>query len=77
MNGIVGADGRHYINYINQPNHHVLINGSTSSGKTVTMLAFVARASLVNGLKFLMIDWNGENEEWAKKHERRDMESSR
>ncbi len=62
----VGAEQAYYIDYLHQPNHHVLINGSTSSGKTVTMLSFVARTSLVNGLNFLMIDWNGENEEWAK-----------
>ncbi len=62
----VGADGFHYINYIEEPNHHVLINGSTSSGKTATLLALAGRASLANGLNFLMLDWSGENEEWAK-----------
>ena len=62
----VGADAVHCINYTKQPNHHILINGSTSSGKTVTMLTVAARASLTNNINFLMIDWNGENEEWAK-----------
>ena len=62
---IVGIDGKHYIDYLGQPNHHVLINGSTQSGKTQTLLAFLGRAS-INGLKFLMVDWHGENEEWAK-----------
>ena len=62
----VGADAVHSINYAKQPNHHILINGSTSSGKTVTMLTVAARASLSNNINFLMIDWNGENEEWAK-----------
>lgn len=33
----VGTDEYHYIDYMGQPNHHVLINGSTSSGKTATM----------------------------------------
>jgi len=62
----VGTDSVHRINYAKQPNHHILINGSTSSGKTATMLTVVARASLTSGVNFLMIDWNGENEEWAK-----------
>lgn len=63
----VGRDNRHYIDYLHEPNHHVLINGSTSSGKTTTLLTFTARASLANGINFLMIDWNGENVEWAKR----------
>ena len=62
----VGADAVHRIDYAGQPNHHILINGSTSSGKTVTMLAMAARASIANGINFLIIDWNGENEGWAR-----------
>jgi hypothetical protein len=62
----VGIDSIHHIDYTRQPNHHILINGSTSSGKTITMLTVAARASLANNVNFLMIDWNGENEEWAK-----------
>jgi hypothetical protein len=62
----VGVDSIRRINYAKEPNHHILINGSTSSGKTVTMLTVAARASLANNINFLMIDWNGENEEWAK-----------
>lgn len=62
----VGTDSVHHINYTKQPNHHILINGSTSSGKTITMLTVAARASLVNNVNFLMIDWNGENEGWSK-----------
>ena len=62
----VSTDSAHYLDYAKQPNHHILINGSTSSGKTMTMLTVVARASLANNINFLMIDWNGENEEWAK-----------
>ncbi len=62
----VGTDSVHTIDYAKQPNHHILINGSTSSGKTITMLTVAARASLANNVNFLMIDWNGENEEWAK-----------
>ena len=63
----VGSEKVHRIDYSGQPNHHVLINGSTSSGKTVTMLTLAARASLQDRINFLMIDWNGENEAWAKK----------
>ena len=63
----VGIDGKHHIDYMGQPNHHVLINGSTTSGKTATMLTFIARASITNSTKFLMLDWAGENEEWAEK----------
>lgn len=62
----VGTDSVRNLNYARQPNHHILINGSTSSGKTVTMLTVAARASLENGMNFLMIDWNGENEALAK-----------
>ncbi len=62
----VGMDCAHSINYAKQPNHHILINGSTSSGKTATMLAVAARASMSNSINFMMIDWNGENEEWGK-----------
>lgn len=61
----VGSSGELFIDYLGEPNHHILINGSTSSGKTATLLTFTIRASLSNNLKFLMIDWNGENEEWA------------
>ena len=61
----VGTDSVHTIDYAGEPNHHILINGSTSSGKTATMLAIAARASLCIGINFLMIDWNGENTEWA------------
>ena len=62
----VGSDGLHFLDYIHEPNPHVLINGSTSSGKTATMLSFIARASLVNGLNFILIDLNGENEQWGR-----------
>jgi hypothetical protein len=62
----VGRDGLRYVDYLAQPNHHILINGSTSSGKTVTMLTFAARASIENEVNFLVLDWNGENEEWAR-----------
>jgi len=40
--------------------------GSTSSGKTTTMRAFVSRVAIADRIPFLMLDWNGENEEWAK-----------
>jgi len=62
----VGENGKYSIDYQNEPNPHVLIVGSTSSGKTTTMLTFISRASLHAGTRILMIDWNGENETWAK-----------
>ncbi len=62
----VGTDGDHYIDYLNEPNPHVLMLGSTSSGKTTTMRTFVSRAALQDKVNFLAIDWNGESEEWAR-----------
>ena len=63
----VGADGEHYVNYLAEPNPHVLILGSTSSGKTTTMRTFITRVAKDNNTKILLIDWNGESGEWAKK----------
>ena len=63
---VVGIDTQRRIEYLKEPNPHALLLGSTSSGKTVTLRSFLARASLAHGVNFLMIDWNGENEEWAK-----------
>ena len=62
----VGYDGVRRIDYLREPNPHVLIVGSTSSGKTTTMRSFVTRVALQDRVPFLVIDWNGENEEWAK-----------
>jgi Cdc6-like AAA superfamily ATPase len=62
----VGSTGNHYVNYIKEPNPHVLMIGSTSSGKTTTLRSFVSRVSSTNHVPFLIIDWNGENEDWAK-----------
>ncbi len=64
---IVGSRGPYLIDYANEPNPHVLVVGSTSSGKTTTLRTVVSRASLSYGSHFLMLDWNGENEEWSKK----------
>ena len=63
----VGTDQDHYIDYLNEPNPHVLILGSTSSGKTTTMRTFISRACIASGVKILLLDWNGESEDWARK----------
>ena len=62
----VGMPGTHYVNYITEPNPHVLMLGSTSSGKTTTLRSFVSRVSSADKIPFLIIDWHGENEKWAK-----------
>lgn len=64
--GISGSNGQYYINYGSEPNPHVLVIGSSSSGKTSTIKSFMCRNYLNYGTRFLMIDWNGDNEEWAK-----------
>ena len=63
---MVGSWGTHYVNYIAEPNPHVLMLGSTSSGKTTTLRSFVSRVSAADKIPFLIIDWHGENEGWAK-----------
>jgi hypothetical protein len=61
----VGYDGTRRIDYLHEPNPHVLMLGSTSSGKTTTMRTFVSRVALNDKVPFLILDWNGENEDWA------------
>lgn len=61
----VGKDGNAAIDFTGEPNPHVLMIGSTSSGKTTTARAFLARVSIKYKMPFLLIDWNGENEAWA------------
>ena len=63
----VGKDSICCVDYVHEPNPHVLMLGSTSSGKTTTMRSFVARTAIANRVPFLVIDWNGENEGWAKR----------
>ena len=61
----VGESGMISIEYLKEPNPHVLMIGSTSSGKTTTLRSFIARVAVANKVPFLVIDWNGENEAWA------------
>lgn len=63
----VGNDSICRVDYVHEPNPHVLMLGSTSSGKTTTMRSFIARTVIANEVPFLVIDWNGENEGWAKR----------
>lgn len=62
----VGEDAPRYIDYLAEPNPHVMMLGSTSSGKTTTMRSFISRVAVTDNVPFLVIDWNGENETWAK-----------
>ena len=43
MVAAIGSEDAYYIDYLHEPNPHVLMVGSTSSGKTTTMRAFIAR----------------------------------
>ncbi len=61
----IGSSGPYFIDYSSEPNPHVLLVGSSSSGKTSTAKAFICRNYLKYGTHFLMIDWNGDNETWA------------
>lgn len=61
----VGEDGPRRIDYLKEPNPHVLILGSTSSGKTTTMRSFISRVAASDSVPFLILDWNGDNEQWA------------
>ncbi len=60
-----GEAGAYRIDLLSEPNQHVLIAGSSSSGKTTTLKALLARASLQYGISFLAIDWQGELESFA------------
>ena len=57
----VGEDRECRVDYLKESNPHVLIVGSTSSGKTTTMRALVARVAKEHSIPFLVLDWNGEN----------------
>ena len=61
----IGDSGQYSIDYASEPNPHVLLIGSSSSGKTSTAKAFICRNYLKYGTHFMMIDWNGDNEAWA------------
>ena len=60
-----GTTGPYYVDYGSEPNPHVLVVGSSSSGKTSTAKSFICRNYLGYGTRFLMIDWTGDNEKWA------------
>lgn len=62
----VGEEAKTYVDYLTEPNPHVMMLGSTSSGKTTTMRSFISRVAINDKVPFLVIDWNGENEEWAR-----------
>lgn len=62
---MLGSPGKYYVDYDSEPNPHVLMVGSSGSGKTSTAKTFICRNYLKYGTHFLMIDWNGDNEAWA------------
>lgn len=61
----VGRKESYYVDYGSEPNPHVLVVGSSSSGKTSTTKAFICRNYIKYGTHFLMVDWDGDNERWA------------
>jgi len=63
----VGDYGPYVIDYLKEPNYNILNIGSSGFGKSVTSMSFAVRASLVYGIKFLIIDYNGEYEKFADK----------
>ena len=60
-----GSQGPYALDLLSEPNQHVLIAGSSSSGKTTTLKSLLARASLLYGTGFLVLDWQGELEGFA------------
>jgi type IV secretory pathway VirB4 component len=64
---MVGETKDFMLDYPKEPNPHAIMLGGSGSGKTTTLRAFLIRAYLEYGLRFLVIDWNGESEEWAGK----------
>ena len=63
---LAGETEEYAIDYAREPNPHVVIVGGSGSGKTVTLRAFIVRNCMQLGVPFLIIDWNGEQEDWAK-----------
>ena len=61
-----GSDAPYMLDLLGEPNQHVLIAGSSSSGKTTTLKALLSRSSLRYGINFLAIDWQGELEDFAR-----------
>lgn len=64
---MVGQTREFLLDYTAEPNPHMMILGGSGSGKTTTLRAFLVRAALGYGTRFLIIDWNGESEGWAGK----------
>lgn len=62
----VGDNAEFIIDYANEPNYNIISLGSSGSGKSQTCKAFIARASISYGVKFLIIDYNGEYVKFAK-----------
>ncbi len=63
---LAGQTEEYAIDYEHEPNPHVVIVGGSGSGKTVTLRAFIVRNCMQLGVPFLIIDWNGEQEDWAR-----------
>ena len=63
---LAGETEEYAIDYEREPNPHVVIVGGSGSGKTVTLRAFMVRNCINLGVPFLIIDWNGEQEDWAR-----------
>ncbi len=63
---LAGETEQYAIDYSREPNPHVVIVGGSGSGKTQTLRAFIVRNCMQLGVPFLIIDWNGEQEDWAK-----------
>ncbi|MGC8649139.1 MAG: ATP-binding protein [Candidatus Micrarchaeia archaeon] len=63
----VGEYEPYVIDYLKEPNYNILNIGSSGFGKSVTSMSFAVRASLNYGIKFLIIDYNGEYEKFSDK----------
>ncbi|MGC8571715.1 MAG: ATP-binding protein [Candidatus Micrarchaeia archaeon] len=61
----VGEDAPISIDYLHEPNYNVLNIGSSGFGKSVTSTTFAVRAFLNHNVRFLIIDYNGEYEQFA------------